>query len=80
VAFSAVGKRLASASHDQTVKVWDARPYTPKLRTEQQAISLIRFLFGQGLSKEDVLKSIAADQTITDPVRQRATQFAREWK
>ncbi|MSU63876.1 MAG: hypothetical protein EXS31_16000 [Pedosphaera sp.] len=26
VAFGADGNRLASASHDQTVKVWDASP------------------------------------------------------
>src|SRR3989442_15817422 len=31
VAFSADGKRLASASVDGTVKVWDARPWTPEL-------------------------------------------------
>ena len=71
---------MSSASSDQAVKVWDARLWTPELRAEQQAISLLRFLFGQGLSKEDVLKTIAADQTINDSVRQLATQFAREWK
>ncbi len=26
------------------------------------------------------LDAIAADQTISEPVRQRARQFAREWK
>ncbi len=30
VAFSADGKRLASASSDQTVKVWAARPLKPE--------------------------------------------------
>jgi len=30
VAFSADGKRLASASEDGAVKVWDARPLTPE--------------------------------------------------
>ena len=36
---------------------------------------MIRFLFGNGLSKEGVLKAIAADEKITELVRQRATEF-----
>ena len=32
VAFSADGERLASASDDGTVKVWDARPLTPETK------------------------------------------------
>ena len=39
-------------------------------------VSLIGFLFGKGLSKEDVLKTIADDETINDLVRQRATELA----
>ena len=80
LAFSADGKRLASASDDGTVKVWDARPWTPELKVEQQAVSLIRFLFDKGLSQADVLQSLAADETINDLVRHRATELARDWK
>ncbi len=80
VAFSADGTRLASASFDGTVKVWDARPWTPALRAEREALSLIRFLSAQGQSQSKWLDAIAADQTITEPVRQGALQFARDWK
>ena len=54
--------------------------WTPELKAEQQAVSLIRFLFGQGLSQADVLQSLAADATINDLVRHRATELARDWK
>ena len=81
VTFSNDGKRLASAGRDQmVVKVWDARPWTPELRAERAALSLIHSLRSQGQSPIECLAAIAADQTLTEPVRQRALQFAREWK
>ena len=80
VAFSADGQRLVSTSFDQTVTVWDARPWTPELRAEGEALSLIHFLRDQGQPQSAWLAAIAADQTTSDPVRQRALQFAREWK
>ncbi len=46
----------------------------------REALSLIRFLSAQGQSQSEWLAAIAADQTITEFVRQRALQFAREWK
>jgi WD40 repeat protein len=40
VAFTADGMRLVSGDYDATVKVWDARPLTPELQTEREAIGL----------------------------------------
>ena len=80
VAFSRDGQRLISASGDRTVKVWDARPWTPELRAEREALSLIHWLRAQGPAPTEWLDAIAADQTLTEPGRQRALQFAREWK
>ena len=51
-----------------------------KLRAEREALSLIHFLRDQGQPQSAWLAAIAADQTISEPVRQRALQFAREWK
>ena len=61
------------------MKVWDARPWTPELRAEREALSLIHFLRDHDKPQAEWLDAIAADQTITEPVRQRALQFARKW-
>ena len=59
---------------------WDARPWTPELRAEREALSLIHFLRDQGQPQSAWLAALSADQTLSEPVRQRALQFAREWK
>ncbi len=69
-----------SASVHHAVKLWDARPWTPELRAEREALSLLHFLRGQGQPQSEWLAALSAGQTLSEPVRQRALQFARDWK
>ncbi len=80
VAFSSDGQRLASASYDKNVKMWDARPWTPELREQREALSQIQFLLDQGQPKAEWQNILSADDSLSDPVRERAMQFARDWK
>ena len=47
---------------------------------EREALSLIHFLRDRGKRQSAWLHAIAADLPISEPVCQRALQFAREWK
>ena len=76
VVYSPDGMRLAAAGSYGTVQVLDARPWTPELRAEQEALSLIRSFFHKGLSMDSVSKAITVDATLSDLVRQRALEFA----
>jgi hypothetical protein len=50
-----------------------------QLRAEQEALSLVRFYSTTPISKDELLLHIRADATVSEPVRERALQFAREW-
>ncbi len=56
------------------------RSWPPELQAKREALSLIHFLRDQGQPQSAWLDAIAADQVISEPVRYRALQFAREWK
>ena len=43
-------------------------------------MSLLHFLRGQVHMQSEWLAALSADQTLSEPVRQRTLQFAREWK
>ncbi len=75
-AFSPDGQRLASASNDGTVKVWDARPWTPELRAESQARGLLTMKRDRVKSLDELQADIRSDKTISDLVRQQALDWA----
>ena len=56
---------------DQTLRSW---------ATRCESLSLIHFLRAHDKPQSEWLNAISSDQTISEAVRQRALQFAREWK
>ena len=51
-----------------------------KPSVEREALSLIHRLRDQRPAPSEWLDAIAANQSLAEPVRQRALQFARDWK
>jgi hypothetical protein len=75
------GKRLASAHWDGTVKLWDARPWTPELRAESQARGYLTMHRDRVKSLEELQASIRSDKTISDLVRKQALDWSELfWK
>src|SRR5262249_260831 len=58
VAFSRDGSQLASGSGDKTIHVFDARPLTPELRRQREALGLVEYLCQKSPSKEKVAERI----------------------
>ena len=80
VAFSPEGLRLAAASFDGMVRVWDARPWTPQLRIEQEARNLINHLDSKLGSKAKVIQIIEQDTALAAEVRQEALEMTKRWR
>jgi hypothetical protein len=70
------GTRLAEASLDGTVRIWDGRPVTPEVRVEHEALALVEYLFARPLCKNEVLAAIRDSKMIPAAVHQRALAFA----
>jgi WD40 repeat protein len=81
LAFSQDGMRLATAGADGTVEVWDARPWTPDMKAQHEALGLVEFLFTKGWVKTQVMENLGRNKSLTEPVRQKALALVEPyWK
>jgi hypothetical protein len=78
VAFSRDGRRLAAVSRSTTV-VWDARPLTPELGEEREAMAAADFLFAGGLPREEVLARLSRHPGLSGVVREKARAYAEAY-
>ena len=47
--------------------------------TAREALSLVRFYSTPPIAKDELMARIRADATVSEPVRERALRFARQW-
>jgi tetratricopeptide (TPR) repeat protein len=79
VAISPDAHWLASGGGMSIIKLWDASPLEPETNQRREVLALVRFLFGQGLTQDEVLARIRKDPTIADSLRLPATSLAQAY-
>jgi hypothetical protein len=79
LAFSPDGRRLVCWGYRGPIIIWDATPLTEETRQQREAGSLLRFLSTKQLLKDRLVADICRDQTISEPLRQKALVLAEKW-
>jgi WD40 repeat protein/serine/threonine protein kinase len=85
VAFSPDGTRLVAGCQDNpvtgdlTLRIWDARPPTPELRAEREALALLDYFFARPLRRADVREHLRRTAALSPAARERALALAERY-
>ena len=71
---SSISSNVASA--DGTVKIWDARPWTPELRGQAQARSVLKRYRQQVESLENLRAQVRDAEHLSGLARERALEWS----
>jgi tetratricopeptide (TPR) repeat protein len=78
--FSLDGTQLTTASSDGTLKVWDARSWTPARAIEREARGLLEYLLTRPLCHADVRAYLRSSPTVRPPVRETALALLERYR
>jgi WD40 repeat protein len=78
VSFSADGTRLACGSEQGPIVLHDARPLTPELRAELDALRLVDDLYARWPLQREVLAAVQRTDGLTADEREIAMRFAQQ--
>jgi WD40 repeat protein len=69
VGFSPDGRRLASVSHDSTMRVWEASSVPDTVWRQRELVNQVASLFEKPLLREEVLAALRQDTTLDEDLR-----------
>jgi tetratricopeptide (TPR) repeat protein len=80
VTFSPDGWQLYLATGDRVIQVFDARPRTPEILAEREALGLLEFLYARPLRQADVIEHLQKSPTITPAARRVALDLVARYR
>jgi DNA-binding beta-propeller fold protein YncE len=80
VTFSPDGGQLFLATGGRAIQVFDARPLTPEILAEREALGLLDFLYALPLRQADVIEHLENSRTISPAARKRAQALVKGYR